>query len=210
MRILISSLLVLLLCSMDGPKLYPKKITEGVTTMLPKDFYPMSDDDIASKYPSTKKPLSMFTSLDRVADFGLNVTKSKIPANDLNVLKSFYRSTIINMYESVEFLQEDVREVNGRNFIVLEFISYADKTRGYTFLQYALVNGYVYIFNFTCPAHLKDKWQEVAHGAMASLRIDARKLREVEPANPKEPFTIGKNPKQLLEEQNKNKNKKTK
>ncbi|MFN3403317.1 MAG: hypothetical protein ACK40G_04425 [Cytophagaceae bacterium] len=191
----------------EEPKLVSTKIVEGVHAGLPKDFYPMSDDDMASRYPSTKRPVAMYTDIDRMVDFGLNVSKAKFPGSDVMILKEFYKSTILETYEKVDFIKDGIEEINGKKFIVFEFTSYADQTKKYSYLQYALINGFVYIFNFTSADNAKEKWQPVANAIMKTIKIDAKKLYEVAPANPKEPTLRGKAAKDVLIEQNQRKKK---
>jgi hypothetical protein len=179
---LILTTLVLLLSSADGPKLVNKKIAEGVNVSLPKNFYPMSDDDVAQRYPSTKKPLAMYTDLDRAVDFGLNISKSNWVGADLKVLQGIYKSTILSLYNNVNFIQEGIKNVKGRDYIVFEFTSEADNTPKYTYLQYAVVNtvisktdfNKVFIFNFSCAKSVMEKWQPVAGAIMATVNINQR------------------------------------
>jgi hypothetical protein len=171
-----------LLCSADGPKLISKKIAEGVHASLPKNFYPMSDDDVAQRYPSTKRPLAMYTDIDRAVDFGLNISKSNWVGVDLKVLQGIYKSTILSLYNNVNFIQEGIKTINGRDYIVFEFTSVADNTPKYTFLQYAVVNtvvskadfNKVFIFNFSCPQPVMSKWKPIAEAIMATVKINAK------------------------------------
>ncbi len=173
MRILAFLLGILLLSTASVPKLRPQKIAEGVTVSLPSDFVPMSDNDIAQRYPSTKKPLAMYTSLDRVVDFGVNESKATFPGSDLNILKEFYQSTILSLYNKVDFMQKGViQPIKKRDYIVFEFTSEIDKTYKYTYLQYALINNKVFIFNFSCPQEYKDKWQETAKAIMQTVKLN--------------------------------------
>jgi hypothetical protein len=205
MRNLILILSSFILFSADGPKLSKVKITEGVTASLPKDFSPMSDNDIAQRYPSTKKPLAMYVSLDRTVDFGLNVNKSIWGGSDLNVLKKVYKSTILDLYNNVEFIQENIQNINERDYIVFEFTSNAEGTRKYTYLQYIVIGNRIYLFNFTSGAEVKDKWQPIAAAIMQSININAKKLKETVTVS--QPVHKGKTPVQVLEEQKKNKTK---
>jgi hypothetical protein len=144
---------------------------EGVKVSLPKDFALMSDDDVAQKYPSTKKPLVLYTSPDRIIDFGLNVTKSKFPGNDLELLKGIYKSTFLHMYNKVTFLQEEIKTVNKRKFISFEFIAEFEGQRTYSNLMYTLVKDQVFLFNFTCPQPVYQKWQATANAIMPTIKM---------------------------------------
>jgi hypothetical protein len=200
----------LFLISADKPKMAKFTLTTGVTASLPKDFVAMSDEDIAQRYPSTKKPLAMYTSLDRTVDFGLNVTKSNFGGNDLTVLQKLYKATIYDLYSNVQFSKEEIQPIGNRDFIVFEFTSEQDNVKKYTYLQYTPLGNRVYIFNFTVGAENKTKWQPVAELIMKSVHIEAKKLKESVEAT--QPVHKGKRPIDVIKQQKDNnpKNKKTK
>lgn len=157
-------------------KLKRVKITEGISAKLPVDFIPMSEEDLAVKYPSTKKPTAMYSSGDRLADFGLNVTKSNWAGGNLKVLKDIYKSTLFTLYSEVKILREEIVQYRNTDFVILEFTSFADGTRSYTFLMYTVQKNKVYIFNFTSPEKTMHKWQPIATEIMESVKIKAKKL----------------------------------
>ena len=214
MKNILFIVIAFLLVSADEPKLTPMKITEGVTASLPKDFVAMSEEDIAQKYPSTKKPLAMFTSLDRTVDFGLNVSKSPWAGSDFAILKDMYKATIMEMYSNVVFLYEGTEKINGNDFVLFEFTSEADNIKKYTYLSYTIIGNAkdkenktnrVYIFNFTTDGNKTAAWRETAKAVMHSIRIEPKKLAET--VEEYQQTHKGKRPIQVIKE-NKNKTKK--
>lgn len=177
------------------------QLTEGISAAVPDNFVPMSDNDIATRYPSTKKPLAMFTSNDMTVDFGLNVTKSNWAGDDLALLKDVYKSTLYTLYSEVRIIREEIQTINKQNFVVLEFTSKADQTRKYTFLQYGIFNNRVYIFNFTCPEREMTKWATTASEIMASVKVKPGKLKAVEYSPSGTMPSKGKSPREVLDEQ---------
>jgi hypothetical protein len=190
-------------------KLKPRKIAEGVTASLPANFYPMSNEDIAQRYPSTKKPLCMYTDMDRAVDFGLNESKSSWAGGDLKVLQQVYKSTIISLYKKVDFIQEGIKNIKKRDYVFFEFTSEAQGNVKYTYLLYTVVNKKVLIFNFTCDQTQMKKWQETSRAIMETVKINPKKIsRNIteQVANDKK----GGNSKQVLQEQKKHNPKKNK
>jgi hypothetical protein len=173
----------LLLTNFDEPKLVKVELAKGITVSLPADFIPMTDDDIALRYYSFRKPVAMYTSPDQTADFGFNISSSKWRNSDLPIAKDFYLSTIPTMYTKVDFLQKGVMvELNKHQFAAFEFISEVVDddpqsltkgkiTRQYTYIQYTIKDGKALVFNFTCPARTKERWQPVAQAVMQSVRL---------------------------------------
>ncbi|HEY8400081.1 MAG TPA: hypothetical protein VIK89_02395 [Cytophagaceae bacterium] len=200
MRNIVIVLCCLLLCSSQTATLSTKKVADGIRVKLPKDFLVMSDDDIAAKYPSTKKPLAMFTNVDRMVDFGINVSKTVFPGNDLEILKGVYKATIMDTYTNVQFTKEEIQKIKNRDYIVFEYTGQFEKVKNYTYIQYTLINGQVFIFNFTCPASEKAKWAETAEAIMTSVKINESGLK-LPQAPAYQNSSKGKNPQQVLEMQ---------
>ena len=219
--LLISIFALFVLCA-DVPKMHNVTLVDGINVLLPKDFSPMSDDDIGQRYPSTEKPVSFYTSLDRTVDFGLNISKSRWSGVDIDLLHKIYKSTILESYEKVDFIKDTVQYINGRPYSVFEFVSTFDKTTKYQYFQFTilaqtkveatqetgdLVPGnanHILIFNMTTPSEDQKKWQPIAAKIMSSIRINANKASKAIP-NIAQPEVKGLTPKTVLEQQNKNK-----
>ncbi len=163
-------------------KLEKEQINKDISLVLPEEFILMSKSERINKYVSSNEPMVMYTSQDRNIDFGITLTNLGWAANDLELLMQFYISGIRNLYNEVEFYQKEVREINGREYIVLEFVSKVTdednvfggpaSTSKYTYIQYTLFKNQVLLFNFSAPARIKDRWQSTAGSMMESIKID--------------------------------------
>jgi hypothetical protein len=149
--------------------------------MLPRDFKPMTDDQIAERYFTYRKPVAMYTNPEGDVDFGLNVTATQWKAEDLDILQRFYKSSINKMYTEVKFEREGIEQINGKKFIVFEFSAVVrpDKNEAmqlkarssYTHIQYTVHNEKVYVFNFTSPYLQRAKWKNTAAEMMKTIKI---------------------------------------
>jgi hypothetical protein len=162
----------------QGQSLTNVKVAENIKVKLPKDFTPMSDEDKAQRYESSRLPIALFTSPDRVADFGVNRAYSVWRESDLEMLEEFYESTIMELYDKVEFYNKGIREINGKQFVYFEFTSvvypeneFQRNIAKYTYLMYALSGGTTYIFNFTCEKSAEQQWKGLANQVMASIKL---------------------------------------
>lgn len=163
------------------PQLERVKVTKEISMKIPVNFVPMSKAELYTKYVSSRPPIAMYTSPDRHIDLGVNENSSAWAGNDLEILKSFYKANIANLFTNVEFIQEDIREIGGRSFVVFEFVSKItdeESTFGgggtiskYTYVQYTLEDDHVLLFNFTCPARMRAQWQGAAKEIMESVRV---------------------------------------
>jgi hypothetical protein len=149
LRITFLLLLVLVLSSFknDNPKMVRKVIAKNITAVLPEDFHPMTDQEIASKYFTYRKPVASFTNQDATVDFVFNTSATTWRYEDLALLQKFYKSSIQNLYtsnenekpegqqdqngkanankkptENLSMIQEGIKEINKQKYIVFEFV----------------------------------------------------------------------------------------
>jgi hypothetical protein len=212
--------------SASGPKLKVQKLVDGITVSMPKDYTQMSDDDVANKYPSTKKPVSMFTNLDRTVDFGLNISKSRWGGLDLKILKDVFRSTIVQSYDTVIFIQEDIVSINGRPYVRYEYNSLFDNTQGYHYLLISILAktigeaevdteklapdnaNHLLIFNFYCAKAFQAANQPIARAMMETVHVNTKQACKSIPIVERPPAKGLVSPQQVLEDQKKRANKK--
>ena len=202
------------------PKLVTQKMVDGISVGMPKDFVSMSDDDIAHKYPSTKKPVSMFTNLDRTVDFGLNISKSRWGGADLSILKDIFHATILQSYDTVIFIKEDLISINGRPYARYEFNSRFDNTEGYHYLLISILaktlteaetdkekltpgnSNHLLIFNFYCTKPYQAKYQPIAEAMVNTIHVNTKQASKAIPAVI-QPQIKGLKSSQVLEDQKK-------
>lgn len=157
------------------------KVTKEISMEVPVTFTPLSMAELYQKYVSARPPIAMYSSPDRQIDLGVNENSSTWVEDDLEILKSFYKANIANLFSEIEFLQEDIKQIGDRRYVVFEFVSRVtdeESTFGnnsaitkYSYLQYTIKDDRVLLFNFTCPARLQSRWQDPAKQIMESIRI---------------------------------------
>jgi hypothetical protein len=174
------ALILPFLLAFAGPKLKKITITKEVSLSIPEAFAVMPDDGIAREYPAARKPLGVFTSPDGQIDISVNQRPSTFPAGDVKMMQAFYKASIQRMFTEVKFIREENQKINGRDFLVFEFVSTVKderKTaqlapvRKYTIIQYTFLKDQMLIFSFNAPAQLQPQWQETAKAVMASAQV---------------------------------------
>ncbi|MFN0048348.1 MAG: hypothetical protein ACKVOU_04420 [Cytophagales bacterium] len=166
---------------------------KGLELSLPATFTLMSDDDLAQKYPSYKKPIAMYESEDRNAEMGVNAAVNKWKNYNLGVIKDVYKSTISTIFTEVNFIQDgNIVDINDRKYVIFEFTSAIidDKrvdnnpvsTRRYNYLAYTIYQKKILVFNFNSTFGSKSEWMPMAVQIMKSIKISDRlKIKEFEP-----------------------------
>ena len=140
----------------------------------------MSEVQIQQKYVSNQPPIAMFTSRDEQVDFGINVT-STAWGNDLPLIRQFYKAGISSLYDDVLFIQDTISEINGRSFIVFEFVGTVlgeenafqtqSNLKRYIYIMYTPYDEKIMLFNFNAPGRLRNQWQKAAQRTMQSITI---------------------------------------
>lgn len=161
-------------------RLVKTKVNEQITILLPERFNSMSDGERVDKFVSSKTPIAVYTSEDRTVDFGINTNIMPWIEGDEEKLRSFYKGTYETLFDKVEYLQDTIREINGKKFIIFEFISSLEEENAfsgkksssyYSYIQYTSYNNQILLFNFGCKPRQMNEWQAVAKEMMESIRI---------------------------------------
>ncbi len=169
-------------------KLRRTTLPEVGSIALPEEFAAMPDEAIATKYPGPRKPLAAYSSANGKVDFIATEKNTPFKPGDLAILLRFYKANISNAYGNrVEYLQEQVVKINGRDFIALEFNSVlSDGTgagkgaplRRYTYILYtvrpaasAKDTPRLLSLTFTCPSMLLADWQPIGRKVMATVKL---------------------------------------
>lgn len=165
----------------EKPKLVKTKLIDGMTASIPDSFKPMDEMDFTQRYPSVRAPLAAFTNDERDTDFSVNISATQWPDEDLVVAGKFFRVGLTNLFDKVDFISEGVNEVHGKKFIYFEIESRMNgnkMTQGqqapiskYTYIQYLVQKDRTLVFTFSCPARLRQDWQESAALIMKSIKV---------------------------------------
>ncbi|WKN32855.1 hypothetical protein PZB74_05790 [Porifericola rhodea] len=175
--------IVLALCSFQtvGIDLVKTKIAENIEVGLPSTFMAMSEDVLNQRYLTARKPIAAYTNDKQVVDFTVNTSNTRWQSSDLPILKDFYKASLMELYDEIEFSREEIEEINGKNYVVFEFSSIVkpdenalraqSPIRRYTRIQYTVQGGKTLVFNFSCPQALQRAWEETAAEIMQSIII---------------------------------------
>lgn len=164
-------------------KMVKHQINDEISYLVPSSFTLMSTSDRLQKFVSAREPLAMHSTMDREVDLGINWNPMRWTVKDDETVYGFYKASIQSMFDNVEFIQDGIKEVNGKKFIVFEFISSlrsenafsgTKSSRYYTYIQYTSYNNQVLLFNFGCKARLMSTYQSIASDIMNSVKVDEK------------------------------------
>lgn len=174
--------LAVLLSSFGEPGFVKTKVSNNITLLLPEELQLMTDQDFNEKVITPRQSIALYTNSERRVDFAINQSTSSWSDSDFDLMKDFYKSSIMSLFSEIEFLREDVETINGRKFAVFEFISVVrdQKNAGssivravskYNYIQYTLVDNKSLVFNLATAAVDKNAWSSRARTMMRSVKI---------------------------------------
>lgn len=181
MRKVLLSLTIIALFAFSPSKLVKTKIAEGITISLPPELQPMTPDDIILRYPSVRAPLAAYTDLNRTLDFSVNISATQWPDANLEMASKFFKASITNLYDRVDFIEEGIHEVHKKQFIFFEFESRINGNKmalgeqqpvfRYTYIQYLIEPNRTLVISFNCPKAMREDWQETVRSIMKSVKV---------------------------------------
>lgn len=178
------TLILLGFCMVQPIDLKKTSVNEDITLSLPQSFERLNSNEANQKFISSNTPLAVYSDPSRTVDLSVNTAFSRWREEDMSLMMSFYKSTIMGLYDEVQFKKETIEEINGRRFAVFEFVSTvrADEEdiinnrqiSKYTYIQYTIVNYKTVLFHFTCPVRARGIWAPRAEEIMSTVRISKR------------------------------------
>ena len=182
MRKFVLSLLVIMLGSFSEPGFVKTKINNNIELLLPEEFQVMTAQDITEKVVTPRQSIALYTNPERRVDFGIKQSSTSWEDSDLDLMKDFYKSSLMSFFSEIECICTDIEIIKGREFAVFEFISIVRDQRSsvsstgrsvkkYNYIQYTLVDSKTIVFSFSAPAVERNRWSGPARTIMSSVKI---------------------------------------
>ncbi|MTI22297.1 hypothetical protein E1176_14795 [Fulvivirga sp. RKSG066] len=166
---------------LEQDKLVKTKVNDHITVSLPEDFFPMSSSDLAQRFPSVRQPIGAYTNMERIVDFSIKQSATQWRSSDIEIAKGFFKASLVNLYDRVKILKEEITTIDKKQFIVFEMetringdkfsLDQKDPVRSYIYVQYLLINGKTLVFAFNSPIQMKEEWQPMVEEMMQSIKV---------------------------------------
>ena len=160
-------------------KMEKQQVGKFISYLSPVSFASIVESDRIRQNISTREPLLMQTADGGRVNFVINQNPLKWPGENEKILHDFYKANIEELFNEVKFLQDSIRKINGKKFIVFEFIGalqsenvFSKKSsQTYTYIQYTMFKSRILIFSLWCDAQLMSQWRPTAKEVMESVTI---------------------------------------
>jgi hypothetical protein len=138
-----------------------------VEILIPSSFKIMSEEWLKLKYPNENRPSLVYTNDDGSVDVGFRYTEL---VGNLPELRDNLKSAFTNLYPSAKWYRCGIEGINGKEAVVLEFISPAIDTEIYNLLWITILDGKLMFSTFNCTKKQLGDWKEAAGRIMGSFR----------------------------------------
>ncbi len=155
--------------------------TKYLSLDIPIHFSRLSEEQALKLFPSNRIPIAAYADPGSRAVFGINKSTTRWREADLDMLQGFYKSNIFSLHDSVTILSEGLYEVNGKRQVFFEFNSIVEGDKEsinssediwkYNYIQYAIIDNYVFIFNFFSNSSLKRDYQQDIKAMMKTIKF---------------------------------------
>ena len=148
----------------------------GVIFTPPKGFQKMPDDLLRLKYPSERRPRIVYGNKDYSVTVGVKFTENLLSIDELGALQQMYEETLPRMVPNLEWVSKRILEINGNQWLVMEFRSSAIDTDIHNIMCSTSYKGKMLLFNFNSTVKRFKKYQNKLLNSIFSIHIDEGKL----------------------------------
>jgi len=174
-KLLFPTFLLFLVFSGAGGKYKKVELIKGIWAQMPVEFYRMEDRDILERFMFYKMPLAMYSSKDRLAEFGVAISDNFWEGGDLELLGDFQLANLHYLFDNIQIEKKGIREVHNSRFYFFEFMSSTVNSnvyeKKYTLIQYLIIQNRILVFNFSCPQFEREKYQNMAWDILNSINV---------------------------------------
>lgn len=154
------------------PELITKQALGGkVQINLPVGFTVMEQEAVQKKYPQRAgRPLEVYTNADGSITVGLDHMDNKSSFEELPAYKKAFEAQFSKI-NGIEFRRNEIKKVNGRDFILLEMITPIPDSKIYNLMYITSFEGRLLLTTFNCTEEYLEDWKSTALQIMNSIKV---------------------------------------
>jgi hypothetical protein len=157
--------------ALSGSKLEAKSVMNGkLSVLLPSGFTLMGLEMLKAKYPiEGHRPTEVYTNEEGTINIAFNHTQNKCSINELANYKQVFERQFNQ--PGIEFLKSELKQINGIDFIVMEFITPAVDSRIYNLMFTTSLENRLMMGTFNCTINHLEEWKPLAGEIINSIKV---------------------------------------
>jgi hypothetical protein len=141
-----------------------------ITMLIPTEFSSMSTEMLERKYPSKgHRPSEVYTDKNGTINIALSHTINKARPEDLPEVKKVMEAQFNRA--PFTFIKSDLKDMNGSQFITLEFTSPAVDTKIYNMMAIGSLEGRLVMITFNCTETQRKEWESTGKKIINSIAL---------------------------------------
>jgi hypothetical protein len=154
------------------PDLVTRVVLDGrVEMLLPSSFELMSEEMLKLKYPSGKPPTQVYTNEAGSVNVALNHTNDRLKAGQIPEFRKYLEDVFRRTYPSARWYRNEVTEINGRQFVLLDVRTPAVDTNVRNIIVGTSVDDRLLLVSFNVVQDLEGEWLAVGNKIIQSVKI---------------------------------------
>jgi len=150
-----------------------RKVVLGgrVSVLLPHDFLPMSQEMLNVKYPSSNRPSLVYTNPRASINIALDHKALSLPADQLAAAHKSVTSTMKNLYPSAQWFRDEIRNINGRPFFMIDLRTPAVDTEVRNIMLGTSLDDRLLLISFNVTKALEKEWMPTGYRIVESIVV---------------------------------------
>jgi len=142
-----------------------------IEILVPKGWKPMSEDLIKIKYPGAKPPKYVLSDVSGGISLAFNPTESRATQEQIETYKGFLKTSLESAFEDEEWIDEGIKEINGRKVGFFKLITNTASGKIYNQMFFTDLDGKLLIISFNVVENKMKDWKSAADDIMNSLTL---------------------------------------
>lgn len=143
---------------------------------MPKAFSIMHPELVELKYPSVHRPNIIYTDETSTINVTFNMTEHDLSESQLEEFQIALMKMLGNSQPTADFLENEILEINGKQFGYIEVITPAFDGHIYNLMFHTSINGKALMGTFNCMEEDMEIWRPVAKKMLDTIKINPQQV----------------------------------
>lgn len=148
-----------------------KTVLSGkVEIFLPEDFELMKAEMLSLKYPMEgRRPTEVYTNKNGSINVAFNHTNNQATQEQLPQYQQLFKRQFNQ--PQIEFIKSEISVINGRDFIIMEFITPAADSKIYNLMFITSLENQLLLGTFNCTTNKLPEWESKGKKIVNSIKV---------------------------------------
>lgn len=149
-----------------------KMLYDEVEILVPQNFRLMNAEELSLKYENkADKSTEAYANTDGTINIAFQHKQNPCTLEQLPLLKEQLTGEFKNTPRIKEVKKSEIQKINGRDFVIIEFISEAMDTKVYNLMFITSLDNRILLASFNCTVTQMPEWKQIGEQIVKSVKI---------------------------------------